>query len=115
VRAKPKGNAMEFQAVDLKELVGITLGMLVVLIPVMGATIRFAAKPLIDVLVQSGIIGSKDAQAALNAPTKSELERLSRRVLELEQEVRGLKGALPAPVVALEADAPRPPELHRVR
>lgn len=111
---------MEFQAVDLKDLVGITLGGLIVLIPVMGATIRFAAKPLIDALVQSGIMGSRDTQGALNSASKADLERLSRRVLELEQEVRSLK-ALPAgtsQVSALEsepASASRPPELHRVR
>lgn len=109
---------MEFQAVDLKDLVGITLGGLIVLIPVMGATIRFAAKPLIDALVQSGILGARETQAGLSGASKADLERLSRRVLELEQEVRSLK-ALPAgsSIAALEEEpaTSRPPELHRVR
>jgi cell division protein FtsB len=97
---------MEIQPVDLKELVGVTLGLLIVLIPIMGATVRFAAKPLVDALVQTGLLarsvpGSRDA----------ELERLARRVLELEQQVEKLKPELVSGVG--EGDSPL--ALRRVR
>lgn len=95
---------MEFQPINLAEVMGIGLGMMVVLIPIMGATVRFAAKPLIDALLQAGLLSPR-------APTSdSELGRLSRRVLELEQELARRK--LEAPVsdersVELEPLAPR--------
>lgn len=98
---------MEIQPVNLNELVGVALGMLVVLIPVMGATVRFAAKPLIDALLQSGLIGTR-AQAT----TESELARLSRRVLELEQELLTRRKLEPiAPLI----ETNRPVEFVRSR
>jgi aldehyde:ferredoxin oxidoreductase len=101
---------MEFQPIDLKALVGVTLGMLVVLIPIIGATIRFSAKPLVDALVRGGVIGSPQAQAlALGAgASQKDLELVSRRLRELEQEVNKLKGLVrtdtqvPPRVVQLE-------------
>ena len=97
---------MEIQPVDLTALAGIILGSLVVLIPVMGATARFAAKPLIDALVQSGLFTRSQPAA------DSDLGRLSRRVLELEQELARLKG--PA-VIDERAPEAQPVELRRVR
>jgi redox-regulated HSP33 family molecular chaperone len=76
---------MEIRPVDLPELVGVVLGMMMVLIPIMGATLRFAAKPLVEALAMSGI---------LQRPvlvTESDTRRLERRVLELEQELSKLK------------------------
>ena len=97
---------MEIQPVDLSALTAIVLGSLVVLIPIMGATARFAAKPLIDALVQSGLFTRTQPTA------DSDLGRLSRRVLELEQELARLKG----PAVTDERPAePQPVELRRVR
>lgn len=84
---------MEIQPVNLNEIVGVTLGMLVVLIPVFGATIRFAARPLVDALMQAGVIGPR-TQAA----NEAELGRLSRRVLELEQELSRRKLEAIAPI-----------------
>lgn len=84
---------MEIQPVNLNEIVGVTLGMMVVLIPIMGATIRFAARPLVEALLQAGVIGPR-TQAA----TDSELGRLSRRVLELEQELQRRKLEAIAPI-----------------
>jgi hypothetical protein len=110
---------MEFQPVDLKELIGIVGGMLVVLIPVMGATIRFSAKPLIELLTQTGVIGSTAGRSAQEAPSKKEHELLARRVLELEQELSKVKALrAPEPLAQLEADASpagRSGELHRIR
>lgn len=96
---------MEIQPVNLQEIVGVTLGMLVVLIPVFGATVRFAARPLVEALLQAGVIGPR-TQAA----TESELGRLSRRVLELEQELQRRK--LEA-IVPVSAEPSRSVELQR--
>jgi hypothetical protein len=74
---------MNFQPVNLVELVGTFFGMMVVLIPVMGVTVRYAAKPLIDALLHSGLIGP--TRVAPPQEHLAELARLSRRVLELEQ------------------------------
>jgi hypothetical protein len=76
--------------VSLPDVIGVTLGTMVVLIPVLGATIRFAAKPLVDALRSAGVIGSQ--QVALGAASSRDVDLLSRRVLELEQEVAKLKG-----------------------
>lgn len=72
---------MEIQPINVPELVGTMMALLIALIPVMGATVRFAAKPLIDALQQSGALGSRSGS------NEVELARLSRRVLELEQEL----------------------------
>lgn len=107
---------MEFQPVDLKDLIGMSIAMLVVLIPVIGLTIRFAAKPLVDALIAAGVIGNQQARAAADAPTRREVDLMARRMLELEQEVARLKGGL-QPVASYEEGAPvaRPVELQRVR
>jgi hypothetical protein len=76
---------MEFRPVDLPELVGVVMGMMMVLIPIMGATLRFAAKPLVEALAMSGIL-----QRPALVP-ESDAGRLERRVLELEQELSKLK------------------------
>jgi hypothetical protein len=41
---------MEFRPIDLPELIGITLGILTLLIPVTGVTLRFALRPLVEAL-----------------------------------------------------------------
>ena len=64
------------------------MSLFIILIPVLGATVRFAARPLVDALLQSGALGSR-AQFE-----NAELARLTRRVLELEQEVARTKGEL---------------------
>jgi hypothetical protein len=109
---------MEFRPVDVKDLIGISVGMLVVLIPVIGLTIRFAAKPLVDSLISAGVLGTPQARAALEGPTRRELELMARRMLELEQEVARLKGGDGLqPVASFDegALAGRPVELQRAR
>ena len=43
---------METLPVDLVEVVGAIMGSLLVLIPVLGLAVRFAARPLVDALVR---------------------------------------------------------------
>lgn len=97
---------MDLQPDDLKELIGMTLGMLVVLIPVTGFTIRFAAKPLVDALVQSGLLARPAERAS-----EADVARLQRRVLELEQQVAKLRTS--ESLASLDAELPD--ALRRVR
>ena len=83
---------MDMLPVDLTELVAAIMASLLVLIPVLGLAIRFAAKPLVDALVASRGRGAHPA----------DLEALKMRVDALEHEVKGLGGSsvprLPEPI-----------------
>jgi len=83
---------VEFLPVNVTELVAAILGLLIPLVVVIGFTIRFAAKPLVEALGKLRENG---------APAK-ELEVLNRRVLELEQEVLRLRGSQASSAPALE-------------
>jgi hypothetical protein len=83
---------VEFLPVDMTQLVAVVLGCMIPLIFVLGITMRFAAKPLVEALGKLRENG---------APAK-ELEVLSRRVLELEQEVLRLRAGQGASSPALE-------------
>jgi len=72
---------MEIQPVDLTALVLGSLGILIVLIPVFGLTVRFAIRPIVEALGRAKEMG---------APAR-ELETLSARVRELEEEILRLK------------------------
>jgi hypothetical protein len=98
---------MEIQPVDLTALAAVVLGSMVVLIPIMGATLRFAGRPLIEALLQSGLIGRQQQQPSVD---QAELARLTRRVLELEQALAAQKNPPIAPIAS-----PEPVELRRVR
>jgi hypothetical protein len=76
---------MEIQPVDLTALIPATLGVLIVLVPVIGFTVRFAIKPIVDAL-------SRTRETA--APGR-EVELLAARVRELEEEVIRLKNSDP--------------------
>lgn len=109
----------EFLPIDLVQLIGISLSMLMLLIPVIGATIRFAGKPFVEALLKLGVGHVFEPRGAFDAGTATEVARLSRRVLELEQEVDKLKG-LPARQIVAVADVvgdahAEPRELKRVR
>ncbi len=87
--------------IDVPQLVAVSMSMLFLLIPAVGLTIRFAARPLVEALSKLGF-GQQDGKLST-----SELERLSRRVLELEQEVARLKGRTAAGLaVGLEDSLP---------
>lgn len=105
IRGALRTRVMEIQPVNLNEIVGVTLGMLVVLIPVLGATIRFAARPLVEALMQAGVIGPRTLAA-----NEAELGRLSRRVLELEQELSRRKLE---PIAPISGEPARSIELQR--
>jgi hypothetical protein len=76
---------MEIQPVDLGQLIPATLGVLVALVPVIGFTVRFAIKPIVEAL-------SRNRESS--APTR-EVELLAMRVRELEEEVIRLKNSDP--------------------
>jgi hypothetical protein len=88
---------IEVIPIDVPAIFGITLGMLVILIPVLGVTIRYAVKPVLEALQRSGVIGA--AQTAAAPAVEKNVELLSRRLLELEQEVAKLKGQAPRHLV----------------
>ena len=85
--------AVEFLPVDMTQLVAVVLGCMIPIILVLGLTMRFAAKPLVEAL----------GKLRENGAPARELDVLSRRVLELEQEVLRLRaGQSPGEPVALE-------------
>ena len=77
---------MDTLPVDLVEMVGAIMGTLLVLIPVLGLAVRFAARPLVDALVASKGEGARPA----------DLEALKIRIAALEHEVKDLSGVEPA-------------------
>ncbi len=76
---------MQIQPVDLTALIPATLGVLIVLIPVLGFTVRFAIKPIVEALART-----REA-----AGPGREVELLAARVRELEEEVIRLKNTDP--------------------
>lgn len=83
---------MDTLPIDLTQMVAAIMGSLLVLIPVLGLAIRFAARPLVDALVASRGEGARPA----------DLQALRTRVEALEHEVKELSGppqrALTSPV-----------------
>lgn len=73
---------METLPVDLTELVAAIMGSLLVLIPVLGLAVRFAAKPLVDALVATRGDGARPV----------DLAALKARIEALEHEVKDLTG-----------------------
>lgn len=71
---------MDTLPVDLVEVVGAIMGSLLVLIPVLGLAIRFAARPVVDALVAGRGEGARPP----------DLETLKMRVEALEHEVKEL-------------------------
>jgi cell division protein FtsB len=76
---------MEILPIDLTSLVATTLGILIVLIPVFGLTVRFAIKPVAEALGRA-----RDA-----AVPSRELEVITARLRELEEEIIRLKNTDP--------------------
>jgi hypothetical protein len=73
------------QPVDLTSLILGILGVCIPLVPVIGFTVRFALKPIVDAL----------AAARQASPAGREVELLAARVRELEDEVSRLKNSDP--------------------
>jgi len=79
--------------VDLVETVKVVLAMMIVIIPLLGIVIRFAAKPVVDAMVATRSGNGR-------AP---DLEGLKKRIAALESEVKDLSSsradrALPGPI-----------------
>ena len=83
---------VDFLPVDMTQLVAVVLGCMIPLVFVVGLTMRFAAKPLVEAL----------GKLRENCAPARELEVLSRRVLELEQEVLRLRAAQGSSAPALD-------------
>jgi hypothetical protein len=79
---------MEIQPIDLTALILGALGILIVLIPVFGLTVRFAIRPVVEALGRAREV--RDGSA-----TVRELEVMSARLRELEEEVVRLKNSEP--------------------
>jgi cell division protein FtsB len=80
---------METLPVDLTELVAAIMGSLLVLIPVLGLAVRFAAKPLVDALVATRGDGARPG----------DLAALKARIEALEHEVKDLTGGASRPAL----------------
>ena len=86
---------MQYLPIDLSAVLGITLGMMTVLIPIAGFTLRFALKPFVEA------VGSVWARNS----SRHEIEILEKRIalLERELEVRRLPAVSEAPPVGASA------------
>ena len=84
---------MQVLPVDLTAIVAVVMGMLVVLIPVAGVTLRYAIKPITESLARLRESGME----------REKVQILERRVALLEQEVHGLDGVRQDLTSALEA------------
>ena len=67
---------------DFVEIIAVTGGILIVLVPIAGLTARFALKPLIE-----------SVTAAMRA-RQGEVPGVERRMAQLEEEVAALRGEL---------------------
>ena len=80
---------MDTLPVDLTQLVAAIMGLLLVLIPVLGLAVRFAARPLVDALVATRGEGARPG----------DLAALKSRVEALEREVKDLTGGAGRPAL----------------
>ena len=99
---------VDFLPVDMTQLVAVVLGCMIPLVFVVGLTMRFAAKPLVEAL----------GKLRENGAPARELEVLTRRVLELEQTFLFLCLHDGGPALAGDEDraaAPRRPGVQRAR
>lgn len=81
---------MDALPIDLTQLVAAIMGTLLVLIPVLGLAIRFAARPFVDALMATRGEGARPA----------DLQALRMRIEALEHEVEELGGAPTRPALA---------------
>jgi hypothetical protein len=71
---------MQVQPIDVTATIAVVMGILVVLIPVAGVTLRFAIKPITESL----------ARMRESSMEREKAQLLERRVTLLEQEIHGL-------------------------
>ena len=72
---------------DLVPLVGVTLGCLMLLIPIAGLTARFALKPIVEAIARM-----KEMQAG--GTSQQEVHVLEQRLALLEQQYQQLEGSI---------------------
>ena len=90
---------MDFKPVDLTALIPIVLVCFIVLIPVLGLTLRFAVRPIVEALARARDPGDLGREVA----------RLAAHVQELEEEVIRLKNSDPfRPGLPASTDPLRP-------
>jgi hypothetical protein len=94
---------IETLPVDLVQLVAALMGSLLVLIPVIGLVVRFAARPVVDALVAGKGEGAKAV----------DLDALRMRIEALEHEVQGLSGLPPSRAMSTGSAAAEPVPLRR--
>jgi hypothetical protein len=88
---------MQFRPVDLSELVGTILGLSVALVPVIGFTLRFALKPLVE------------AYARARSPQYAEVHQLTARVELLERQLAELRaGSFSSSLTEVPLSTPMP-------
>jgi hypothetical protein len=73
---------MPVEPIDLTAITAIVMGMLVVLIPIAGLTLRFAIKPITESVAKLRESGME----------REKVDLLERRMALLEQELHGLEG-----------------------
>ena len=93
---------MEFQPIDLAQLIAVPMALLIVLIPITGFTIRFALRPIMEIWAK--------ARAPHNDMAK-EVHALSARVAQLEQQLATARLGAVSPV---QAELPIPVEVRDV-
>jgi len=91
---------METLPVNLVDLVGIVMGSLMVLIPVLGLALRFGARPLVDALAATKGDGAR----------AMELDAMKTRIAALEEEVKELS---PSGLERPSFSDPRPVPIRR--
>ena len=100
---------MEVLPVDLTAIVAIIMGMSVVLIPVAGATARFALKPLVESLAKVNEVRGVEETVAITerrvALLEQQLEAMESSVRNIE-EGRAFDRALGSGPAASQSEAP---------
>lgn len=81
---------MDVMPIDLTAIVAIVMGMLVVLIPIAGATARFALKPLVESF--ANLFDIRNVEGTLDM-SERRIALMEQQVEILEDEVRRLREA----------------------
>ena len=84
---------MQVMPIDVTAITAIVMGMMVVLIPIAGVTLRFAIKPITESMARLRESGME----------RDKVELLERRMALLEQELHGLDGMRQDLATVLEA------------
>lgn len=75
---------MQIQPIDLTEIIAVFMGISIVLVPIIGITIRFALKPAVEALSQ--LMESRGREESIQI--------LERRIGLLESQMEALEGSM---------------------